>query len=309
MSHYTVMVINTDGIDDIDEQLSPYDENLEVEKYSRGIVDEKDLQRFRSYYNPDGEEISDKELYDKHGIDWNGGDWEYQDNGTFEEFSTYNPDSKWDWYAVGGRWCGFLKVREGADVPDINPSREWTDDAESAAALAEKTKEAVADQAYNKNILWDKMIAESGQTAYKRWEAVANVLGTDSNGRINQPKLSWQQCIDRNNNNVDLARVEYNSQPIIEKWSKLEGEVVGYFSPISEYACTAFEYVNINKYNGISTYAVLIDGKWIAPGNMGWWGMSSESEDERDNWTLTFYDRFIKPLSPDALITIVDCHI
>ena len=26
--------------------------------------------------------------------------------------STYNPNAKWDWYCVGGRWSGFLVLKE-----------------------------------------------------------------------------------------------------------------------------------------------------------------------------------------------------
>ena len=25
--------------------------------------------------------------------------------------STYNPDSKWDWYEIGGRWSGMLLIK------------------------------------------------------------------------------------------------------------------------------------------------------------------------------------------------------
>lgn len=28
--------------------------------------------------------------------------------------STYNPQAKWDWYEIGGRWQGRLKIREAA---------------------------------------------------------------------------------------------------------------------------------------------------------------------------------------------------
>ena len=28
--------------------------------------------------------------------------------------TTYNRDAKWDWYEVGGRWSGFLKLKPGA---------------------------------------------------------------------------------------------------------------------------------------------------------------------------------------------------
>lgn len=33
--------------------------------------------------------------------------------------STYNPDSKWDWYEVGGRWSGFLVLKDRDAEGDI----------------------------------------------------------------------------------------------------------------------------------------------------------------------------------------------
>lgn len=29
------------------------------------------------------------------------------------EMTTYNPDSKWDWYELGGRWTGYFKTKNG----------------------------------------------------------------------------------------------------------------------------------------------------------------------------------------------------
>ena len=51
------------------------------------------------------------------------------------------------------------------------------------------------------------------------------------------------------------------------------------------------------------------DGEWHEVGEMGWFGMSSESEDEDAKWEEEFYDRFIKPLPEDAVLTVIDCHI
>ena len=33
----------------------------------------------------------------------------YEDDG---QMITYNPNSKWDWYSIGGRWSGFLPLKE-----------------------------------------------------------------------------------------------------------------------------------------------------------------------------------------------------
>ena len=37
-----------------------------------------------------------------------------------EEEYWYNPDGKWDWYQVGGRWCGAIKLKNGVEpTPDM----------------------------------------------------------------------------------------------------------------------------------------------------------------------------------------------
>jgi len=60
-----------------------------------------------------------------------------------------------------------------------------------------------------------------------------------------------------------------------------------------------------------STYAVITpDGKWHAPGYMGWWGISSETPEEERIWELNYHDRFIKPaIENNWYMVIVDCHI
>lgn len=37
-----------------------------------------------------------------------------------EEGYLYNPDGKWDWYQVGGRWAGAIKLKDGIEpIPDM----------------------------------------------------------------------------------------------------------------------------------------------------------------------------------------------
>ena len=56
-------------------------------------------------------------LYAKYGNDWNNGNWrENIVTGVWEEFSTYNPKSKWDWYEIGGRWKNCLMRKDGHQV-------------------------------------------------------------------------------------------------------------------------------------------------------------------------------------------------
>ena len=39
-------------------------------------------------------------------------DWGYEMDENDNLISHYNPDSRWDWYSIGGRWSGFLPLKD-----------------------------------------------------------------------------------------------------------------------------------------------------------------------------------------------------
>ena len=59
-----------------------------------------------------------EELYAKNGDDWNGMCWRKDPNGVWGVYSTYNPNSKWDWYSNGGRWAKSIKTKSGEFVDE-----------------------------------------------------------------------------------------------------------------------------------------------------------------------------------------------
>lgn len=139
MSHYCVGVI-IDNIGDIDNQvakiLAPYDESLVVEPYicqtKKQIIDKawskraNIILRIRSdgNYIPNEWEQqllnvnSDDDIY-KISIDE---DATYDKDGN--EISTYNPNSKWDWWSVGGRFHNDPVIQIKDFVPYQEPSDE-----------------------------------------------------------------------------------------------------------------------------------------------------------------------------------------
>lgn len=68
-------------------------------------------------------------LYEEKGEDWNHGSWRLnQSTGQWEEYSTYNPDSKYDWYDCRGRWSGCLKTKSGKYVNECHLGEiDWSD--------------------------------------------------------------------------------------------------------------------------------------------------------------------------------------
>jgi len=111
MSHYTVLITGADP----EEQLQKYSEHNEMEKYEVGVVGKDEKQRMIDYYVKKRivpEKMTFEKLYEQEGKSWNNNCWK-KENGEWHEFSTYNPDSKWDWYLLGGRWSGMIKLKEG----------------------------------------------------------------------------------------------------------------------------------------------------------------------------------------------------
>lgn len=115
MSHYAVAVFHREN-QDIDDLLAPYDENLKVAPYVRYTKQEAiDYVRGHNY------EIQDKSDDEC----WKMLAEEYDNNTDADGniYTTYNPDSKWDWYEVGGRFRDFLKLRNG-EITDSAPIKE-----------------------------------------------------------------------------------------------------------------------------------------------------------------------------------------
>ena len=128
MSHYLVGVVVND-ISEVDDILAPYDENMEVEPYiyrtkAQIIADGK--ARKEKYAKSDNitdymrkylGATTDEEFY-KLEIDGLS-DEDLDKDGN--ELSTYNPNSKWDWYSIGGRWS------DGNDIVKISDFKLYDD--------------------------------------------------------------------------------------------------------------------------------------------------------------------------------------
>jgi hypothetical protein len=155
MSHFACLVL-TDEKEAFDveraesivmDSLSPYDENMEVEEYEtdcycNNLVASNDarqmaevecgksLNTLRDEYwameedaRPDWDEhikdfvsISDR-LEKEHKL-YKKADPDCEDcNGTGRVMSAYNPDSKWDWFQVGGRWTGYYSDYDPSTDP------------------------------------------------------------------------------------------------------------------------------------------------------------------------------------------------
>ena len=135
MTHFTVGIIvpsnelsNLQGF--IEDQMAPFDENIKVEPYVSYSVEQakadiaRDITRFeriieRQDANYNLEKCQEhleklrtttpEEKYREY-IEYHE---HFDDDG--KPTSTYNSDSKWDWYVTGGRWDGWVNDREASN--------------------------------------------------------------------------------------------------------------------------------------------------------------------------------------------------
>lgn len=68
---------------------------------------------------------------------------------------------------------------------------------------------------------------------------------------------------------------------------------------------------NYAKFHALPIYRAVVtpDGEWHEKGEMGWFGMSSETAEESLDWDLHFMERFIDNLDDNMELVVVDCHI
>lgn len=157
-----------------------------------------------------------------------------------------NPNSKWDWYSIGGRWTGSLKIKKNPKYPD---------------------------------------------DIY-----------------VGKPGLMTIPAKDNYADSIRLCDIDFEGQKkdTIEKlendWKEIEQGNIDFMYGVDKNE-TKESY--IQKYSNFYTHAVIKDGKWYEKGEMGWFGITT-NEDE--NWEEEF-DKLIKSLPENTLLTIIDCHI
>lgn len=294
MSHFAVLVIGEDH----EEQLNKFYENLEMDRYveytKQQLID-KEKKSIEDYKNglyaeyledpikysegknenhlnylredfPKKLNLNDEEIY-KIAVKW----YDPEDIGPDGEvYSTRNPQSKWDWYQIGGRYAGQITVKAGVEIEEPNFSWGW--DEEEVKKITEEGHST--DSAYVRDIDFSKMhrTEEEYNDSLRVWELIVEEKKPKTSKEKDIVKFSFYKpsyYVDRYKNKETFAKCR----------------------------------------SSFSMWAVVKDGVWYEKGEMGWFAMSDETHDEAVDWEMNFFDRFIKDLPEDTLLTVVDCHI
>ena len=264
MSHFTVLVVG----DNVEKALQPYHEYE-----CTGVKDEfvvwvdKHDEVDEVYKKSDEGEYND---IDHCGREYFG----YTDivNGRIGTHT--NPNAKWDWWQIGGRWAGDLLLKKDIDVnfKITKPNFSWGWNAEEKAKILEKP---VVDSAPKKYIDIEGMEKPMATRAAKQWD-------------------EWHSKI----------KGLPEGDEAVKKWMQ---ENLGFL--VMKKDIKRLHDMNREEYIACKSiwapFAVLWAGKWYEKGEMGWFGISIN---EDSNWNGQFKELWSE-IPDEEIITMVDCHI
>lgn len=295
MSHFSVLVIGEDH----EGQLAPYQENNMGDCPSEYMEFQEEDYR-EEYEKGDAETKEKYPTYDIYMEEYQG--CKKSEAGVYGYWT--NPNCKWDWYSVGGRWSGYFKINDKAEGLL----------GESGVMGSHKNRgPGWVDQALVKDIDFDFMKKDEAEKASKKYRIAEEVFG----GSIPKIEISWEVMLKREGLTIDEKRTLYHAQPGMkrkqelskEHWDNKEHPAHDFlvWGELSDYQCTHDEFVQHKRNQAVPTFAVLMNGNWYERGEMGWWGCVSDEKDQGD-WNEEF-NKLLKTVPGDTLLTLVDCHI
>jgi hypothetical protein len=193
-----------------------------------------------------------------------------------------NPNKKWDWWEVGGRWSNKLQDVDGYKLNQL----QMVD-----LALEDIRADAV----------------EKADFLYDRYEVCLSRF-TGSEDPIGEGLVppSWPEMRERHKDDISKARDLYNDHPVVRGMREMLSDDIGFLQcPIDHFRGGRKAYVERQRKGAFCFFALLKDGVWHQRGNMGMWATVF---DEKNDWEDQFA-KLIEDIPGSSYLTVVDCHI
>jgi len=180
--------------------LSPWDEEFRVEG-SMGTGSDT----HKAPDNLEKRQVPFKELYptfEEYMAKWHS--YKARDERTGRYGYWHNPNAKWDYFRLGGRWTGYFNIHPNATgtLADVD----W-----DSPKVSRKNK---ADQARKGAIDFNAMMDEGGRKAQERWERLERLCG----GKIPKIDRIWEDILkDDSIGDIDKKREFYHNQPALKR--------------------------------------------------------------------------------------------
>lgn len=293
MSHFSVMVVGEEP----EAQLAPYHEfectgdddqyvqDIDItadvreraegkpEDWEGGGSEPRGLTRALSYHGLDERIVSDEsevERKEKHKY----GYAVVKEGKLIKAVNRTNPNKKWDWYVLGGRWNGFFLLKNGER----------------------------SNQARHGDVDFRGMRDQKAAEARKRYEMARAALGDAPEPR------TWDSIREEHAGNIDAARNAFHAQDAYVRARKVEELTWASFdAALHEFYWPIERYIDRARRIALAPFALVRDGNWYERGRMGWFGCVADKKDQGD-W-LREVDALLESLPTSTLLSLYDCHI
>lgn len=254
-----------------------------------------------------------------------------------------NPNRKWDWWVIGGRWSGLLPVRDKEAGLYGDPCLmklgqilhdQGDKDGFMSVLQPEKAQEVVEE---NINLLYEDKQVDICRIRDLDMEKLER-QGIDGIESLWIDIQRSRDLLEKLLSDVELSEEESKylrdyigpfgdvtmnlmSIGLIntkdEEFSKKENEDKEEYTLRRNKSLlkilqgiTKESLIENHSWNfGFSTFAVLNEHGWHAAGEMGWFGIDDSNVDSRQVFKRGYVDHFLKSADPDSWAVIVDCHI
>lgn len=300
MSHFSLFVTG----DDVAERIAPFQENNMGTCPPEYLTfhDEHDtcLQRWEEE-DRDGVPFKERFASFEAFVENEFGYQRNHDTGRYGY--TANPNAKWDWYQIGGRWSGRLMLcqhaeadyeairRSGANRAFVDSA--WRGDIDFPAMEAALYAQALATWRRTHDTTLGVMSLESLR-AIRKWDDVKADMKIPDVSIQNVRTAYWGQKGISELRDVLLKEHLWG-------WDTSPDDIAAMLSLAPE------DYAAGQARQRWLPFALLDGDEWIEKGTMGMFGMTVDETDD-ETWVATVRDRILG-LPEDTQITVVDCHI
>jgi len=232
MSHFSVIVIG----DNVEAQLQPFHEYESTgieDQFVKDIdVTEDTLADFKKH-GSEGETLSD------FAEGWNGAE---ERDGKF--YNRTNPNAKWDWWVIGGRWSNWFNIDQGK----------------------------LADFDFSKT------------TERKKQEAIKLFDDIEKATKGIDPIGTWESVRERFKDNIGAARDYRNNHDWIKAIRSSDNDSLRWAdTPEDIFDMGREKYIELKVDSACVPFAFVKDSVWHEKGEMGWFAIST-NEKETSVW-------------------------
>lgn len=203
-----------------------------------------------------------------------------------------NPNRKWDYWVIGNRYTGRLKLKPGIKSVLGKQPMSWSREDDDYFRTQRENgsdfcrwgdvdlqgmRETARVKAHADFDIWERCFSKFGRAK------------------------TWNQCFEEHRDDLQKARETYHDQRAVREWK----DITKSWDLPDDFGYDRDVYVNTCMRKAVIPFAMLKGTTWLERGNMLMFGAVAN---ESTTW-LDTAEAFLAEISPDTMVACVDCHI